>query len=332
MRTWKDQVFKELVETVLWKAGRVSTQHEIAPPDAQWADVWFEPDPEHREERLKLGWLGKLCELACMFESFSAPPSEGEVRECLRKLFTKQHRQDLDASKKGQVVAVPAMLWLVSERLGDAHQRAFRMSRRRNHPQGIWVGPPGICMGWISLRELPERRDTLLLRLMGVGTEVFRRAMNEALALPDGAVEKQVALEILVAHWKKVGNNQTSAPDEANVDEEEVEWMMSYHEIYEQWKQELWQKGMREGELKGMREGELKGAREGLQKGVHQGELQGIRETILAIYRGRFGAPPSAVLHRVNMENDRETLLSWCGLFVSGTQDEIALHLNASSQ
>lgn len=128
---------------------------------------------------------------------------------------------------------------------------------------------------------------------MAVGTHVFREAMAEAMALPDNAIEKQMAIEIFVARWKVIAYDPARDP-------EEMEWTMTYHEIYEQWKQEQQHEGERLGRLKG------------------------IQTSILEIYRARFQKVPNEIEAAVMREVDADKLTSWCNLFVTGSAGQIA--------
>jgi hypothetical protein len=79
-----------------------------------------------------------------------------------------------------------------------------------------------------------------------------------------------------------------------------VEWTMTYHEIYEQWKAEQ----LREGE--------------------RLGRLKGIQSSILEIYKARFQHVPPELEAVVMREVDADRLSSWCKLFATASALEIA--------
>lgn len=227
MRTWREQFAKSFLEDVLGPLGTVEAQHEIAHPEAQWADVWFEPDPHQSDEGLRLGWLGKMSEGACIFESFSNMPSASEVRGCLRKLLTKQHRRMLDAEKRQEEEPSLANLWVLAPSLRSSHALDFGLNAREGWPCGFYFLVPGYGLGWVSLRELPPGRGTLLLRLLSAGGAVFLGALKELKQLPKDAIERQVAKQILIAHKAEIDKNEAS-------DVDEMEVAMSYQEIYQE--------------------------------------------------------------------------------------------------
>lgn len=302
MRTWRDQFVKNYLEALLNGLGFLETQHEIAAADAQWADVWFEPDPAHSEERLQLGWLGRISELPCLFESFSNMPNENEVRACLRKVFTKQHRRLAEAEKSSLPEPILPKLWIIAPSLRPAHAEAFGLDTKEPWPAGILAAPNGYALGWISLRDLPCSRDTLLLRLLAAAGPIFNAAVKELTLLPKGAIEKQVAAQILIARRIEIENNPVSDA------EEEAELSMNYRELYQQWKREQIDEGKREGRV--------------------EGQLEGVQSSILEIYRARFGHVPAQLEQAVRLQCDASQLMAWCNLFATHSPDEIARALN----
>ena len=115
MRAWKDHYVKSFLETVLGPLGKADPQHEVAAADAQWIDVWFEPDPRFEVDLKRLGWLGRISARICLFESFSEAPTDKEVRGCLRKLLTKQHRRELEAEQNQEQGPPLPTLWVISQ-------------------------------------------------------------------------------------------------------------------------------------------------------------------------------------------------------------------------
>ncbi len=336
MRTWKDQFFKNTMETLLRPVGEVEIQHEVASPDAQWADVWFEPHPALRPPRDSLGWLGKMSEQACLFESFSETPSELEIRGCLRKLLTKQHLRESTAAAEQKPWPALPKLWILAPSLRASHAQSYGLTSAEPWPEGIFISPPGFGLAWISLRDLAPVRETLLLRFLAIEGPVFQQAVKELIALPNDAPEKQAAKQILVARRFEVTKNAASNP-------EDEAWTMNYLELYEQWEREKLNEGMRAGKIKGklegMRVGKIKGKRvgkiegklegkiEGKLEGKIEGKIEGFQQILLTMYKSRFGSVPDALELKIRSEKDEATLNSWCHLFMFDGADEIARKL-----
>ena len=65
-------------------------------------------------------------------------------------------------------------------------------------PTGSWEAAPGMYVHPVVLRDLPPRRDTLLLRLQGMG-KTYVRAVHDLHALPSHAWEATLAIPLLLA-------------------------------------------------------------------------------------------------------------------------------------
>ena len=70
-------------------------------------------------------------------------------------------------------------------------------------------------------------------------------------------------------------------------------------------------------------EWERKGARKGERKGLQKGK----QETLLAVYRARFGAVPRKVRAAVEHTQDSALLTRWAELFATGSTDAITAAL-----
>lgn len=64
-------------------------------------------------------------------------------------------------------------------------------------PGGIYESPLLYCTRLVVVSELPVTRDTLLVRLLGAGA-VLKQAIAELEALPSNALERRLALPVLL--------------------------------------------------------------------------------------------------------------------------------------
>jgi hypothetical protein len=170
-------------------------------------------------------------------------------------------------------------------------------------------------MHLVVLRDLPESRETLLLRLLGAGT-TFRRAMKELHALPPDAWEAELAIPLLLAF--RVEFPQDSGEDEMNYADE-------LQAIYEQWEQRVKREARDEGRDEGWREGHD----EGRDEGWREGRLQTVRDDLAAVYEARFGALPPALRDILAFTDSEETLRRWLGPFATRTPEEIHARVRA---
>ena len=103
-------------------------------------------------------------------------------------------------------------------------------------------------MGIVVINELPERRDTLLLRLMGTGS-TLRRAIDEVKALPEDALERRVMLPLLVRY-------RLSVPaDPGRWTAEDKEFLMSTQDAYAVWEEKTLERGAQRGVEQGIEQG-----------------------------------------------------------------------------
>src|SRR6185436_5574508 len=86
--------------------------------------------------------------------------------------------------------------WVMSAGRPAAAVPGLRLHRSKRGGPGIYQAAPWLRTSVVMVTELPVRRDTLLVRLMGAG-RVLRQAIAEIAALPEDAPERGVALPVL---------------------------------------------------------------------------------------------------------------------------------------
>jgi hypothetical protein len=173
----------------------------------------------------------------------------------------------------------------------------------------------------VVVRDVPETRDTLLLRLMGSGA-TLKRALRQLRELPLDAWEVRLARPKILAFRIEVTQNPS---------EETMTYLDELNALYDRWRQETLalgrEEGLRTGLARGREEGREKGREEGREKGREEGREKGreeaLRHSLLMAYRTRFGVEPAAVARALD-EASIDALEHWLPIFVTGTQAEIA--------
>lgn len=309
MRTWLDHYTKSCLRDFLEATGEVELQQPVASVDPQWIDVWYEPKSEQWEERVRLGWLGRLAEQPCMFEPYTDAPDEEEVKACLRKVFTKHHRRVLEAKKAGDVKITATKCWIIAPSVSASMIRACGLSRNGSWPEGIYEMPSIVGLGWISLRHLPRTADTLSLRLLAGRGRIFEEAMEDIDKLPEGAWEKNLSKQIFLARYEEVNNNATN-------EAEAQEFIMTAKERYEQWEKQKLELGMRMGLVQGVQQG--------LEKGMQQGREAALRSALISVFQSRFGKLPPAFKRALDNEHNSDVLFGYMPLFSVESPERIA--------
>jgi hypothetical protein len=323
VRARYDQFAKRLLDKALSMVGEVRTQLEIH-GEVQAADVWFLPRGGHEAERVRLGLLGRMAETACLLEPFHDTPGGDAVLDCLNKQLTLRRNLVREARKDARTddrrpPDLPR-LWILSAGRPESVLAGLCCSPLADWPTGVWQAPSLLATSLVVLRDLPETRDTLPLRLMGSGA-ALERAIAELDALPAKEWEPRAFIPLLLAFRLRVPQDSI---DPAHNDEDDMGYAERMEAIYAKWERRIEERG----EKKGMR----KGMRKGVKKGMEKGKEEGLRTALVNVYQARFGALPAALQTVIEATEDAPTLQGWTTLFSTATADEIVAALLPAGQ
>jgi hypothetical protein len=309
IRTPFDQLGKELVSTALHSHGLVMTEHEIA-VNPRRIDVWFTPRSRQAALPDHLGLLGRILRRPCTVEFEHDMPKGAKLAARLIKHGDFRHLLSLDKTRTplphGERPRIP-ILWVVSAVRPTAGIRGLKLRRMRHWPSGMYEAAPLLFMRLVVVSELPVRRDTLLLRLLGADG-VLRRALEELEALPGPAPERALAMPILLRLRLTIPTNpaeQTSA---------EQEFLMQTQDIVENWRREAVQEGLEAG----------------VKQGLEAGVKQGVTRSLIGLYEARFGAIPDDVRAIIEDTQDEVMLDGWVKLAGTRSVDEVAAAIRAT--
>jgi len=281
METPFDQFAKDMWAACLERVTPVATQVAVA-AEVQYVDLTFEgiAEVEKLAALQPFGMVARItAEGSGHIEFFHEAPSVEDVLFCMQKQI--QRRRETQP---------PPRLWIISagrptkaiDSLGFAPDETWLRGVYRCLAQGF-------LLTLVAVSELPKRRDTLLLRLLGTGS-VLKQALAEVRRLPDDAPELRV---IRPAMLQLLANR----PELAQTPEEE-ELLMTAEEFAAQWEQRAELRGEQRGELRGEQRGELRGLRRGRQ------------ETLLRGLKLRFGVVDASIEARV-LEASADELDLW---------------------
>jgi hypothetical protein len=295
VRTQFDQFAKGLLEKALSTIGEVRTQVEIL-GEVQAADVWFLPARACEAERTRLGLLGRMAETGCLLEPFHAAPGADATLDCLTKQLTLRRNLVREARKDDRGPPEIPRLWILSAGRPMTVLDGLALQPLAGWPTGVWQAAPLLSMRLIVLRDLPETRDTLPLRLMGAGGTLVR-AMAELNALPDEEWEPRAFVPLLLANPIKIPQDLT---DEENPDEDYMGYAATLEAIYAKMERRIFEKG------------------------IEKGAEKGLRDALVDLYQARFDTMPGALRETIEATTDVSTLRRWVALFGTATADEIA--------
>jgi hypothetical protein len=296
-----DQLGKDLVSSALAGHGLIMTEREVA-PTARRIDAWFSPCSRQAALPAHLGLLGQILRRPCALEFCHKTPNGAKLSGYVIKHGDFRHLLSLDEKRAplphGKRPRTPTM-WVISAGRPTAGIIGLKLHRMRRRPSGLYEAAPLLFIRLVVVSELPVRRDTLLLRLLGAD-DVLRRAMAELKALPEEAPERDLALPILVRlHLDILANpaEQTS---------HDQEFLMQTQDIVETWR------------------------REAVQEGVKQGLEAGVARSLSDLYEARFGTMPDDLRGIIEDTHDEATLRGWIKLAGTRSADEVAAAIRAS--
>jgi hypothetical protein len=240
MRTRYDQFGKQMVRTALEVRGPVETDAEVL-PDTRRIDLWFLPDASRPQAWECLGYLGRMTVGPSTLELFHGTPSGDELTTCVikhgefRHLLTRRMRP-----------APNPILWVVSAGRPDSGIDGLRFEALSGWPSGFYEGPSLLWTRLVVVNELPEHRDTLLLRLLG-SDRAMTRAITELQSLPEESPERSIALPALIRYNLNMPTNPADGDSDDEVLRKASEW------AYEVWHRKTLEDGQRKLLLRQLR-------------------------------------------------------------------------------
>jgi hypothetical protein len=221
----------------------------------------------------------------CHLEPFSSTPGYFTVRQCVRKQF-EVHSQLAQTKPPRLAPDQPPAVWIFSPGRPEAALRRLGAAPAQDWPPGFYLCAEGWALGFVVLRELPQTRDTLVLRLLGPHP-MRETAVQEIRTVPEGDPDREPLLDLLAAlrhlveHDKKIPEEERKAfmtAAMAEVLKQKEQARREKEQIRKEARNEGWNEGLNEGRKEGRKEGHREGHREGLNEGRREGHREGHRE------------------------------------------------------
>jgi hypothetical protein len=283
-----DQLAKKVGKEALDASGPTVVQYEVH-RDAQHADIRHDPDPARDAERARLGLLGRLAATLCLIEIYGHAPSGAEIRACLGKHFAHWNECERKARvqnrrrKEKNLPPVPFVeprLWIIAATASAPMLRKLQVKTEPGWPLGIYFhGDDLYRVGIVVADELPRERTTLLVRIMAAGAGL-PAAIADLAALPEGAHERAVALEILLHLQNVIAKKPGRTP-------EEEEFIVSMHDTW------------------------AEARKQARDEGRDEGRAEEAARAVLTALRVRGLPVPDAVRERILAERDPARLERW---------------------
>lgn len=297
-----DAIVKRIGKEVLTPSG-ATTINEPIYPETQYADLHHRPDPGRRTERERLGLLGQLASIDCLFEVYSEPPGGEDFRACLSKHLAiwQQHAREQRSKRKHppshESEAAEPFLWIIAAGTPITLLAKLKAEPATTWPVGIHlIGDEILRVGVVDASKLPRDSSTLLIRIMA-GGRVMTQSIPELANLPADAYVRSVAEPLLLQYQHVLQVAPSLTPEQ-----EEFVVMM----------QKTWEQIRAEGRVEGRAEGRVEGRAEAGAR-----NLLGVLRV-----RGIFVSDPAR--ERILAETQLETLDRWLERAVLATSiDEV---------
>jgi hypothetical protein len=278
-----DRVAKQIGKEALRASGATSVHEEIT-AETQYADLSHVPDPAREAERRRIGLLGRLAAVPCIFEAYSQAPSAEEFRACLAKHLAAWHRREREHRKRSEPESaaepfVDSYLWIIAAGTPKQVLAALGAEAAPGWPKGIYTfGADVLRVGFVVASELPPGdTTTLLVRLMAAGP-LLAQAAKEVAALPANAYERVIAEPALLSFHHSIGQDKLRP-----LDHDEETFMMTM--------MSSWAEARAEGRA--------------------EANVEATANAVLTVLRTRGIPVPDAASERIRAQKDLEQLNRW---------------------
>jgi hypothetical protein len=265
-----DQFGKELLAELVQPLGQVGVNKEIH-AETYHADLSFVPSPTATLAQFqKLGQLGKMITQSCLIEYFWKPPTIGEIRSCLLKLFSWHSQLQREAkqrkAKANQIRFTDRQLprlWIVTTSLpGPLLNKCLPFLQLPNDNDGVYLfGGELLKTAIVVIDQLPLTEETVWLRLLGQGA-AQEAAVETVLTWVKTEPSLSNVLEIIYK-WC------TLLDTKPRLTQPEKELLMNLSAAYQEARQ--------------------KAVQQGIQQGVQQGRLEERHGLVESLLKSRFG-------------------------------------------
>ena len=254
--------------------GRTGQQEEIS-VNPRYLDFWFQagtvPAPAIFAKMFTEGFH--------LLEFYHQAPDRQKWMECVQKQVAFQSREGC---------ALP-MLWVIAGGKPETLIKQVELRKLKGFPKEFYRGAPAYSSRLVVTSELPEIRDTLLLRLWGAG-RTLKRAQEELEQLPKDSWEQRVIRGTMIALKRKNVYDKS---------EEVARMIQDYQKLVREWEEE----------------------HEAI--GEARGEARGLQEAILAVYSSRFGPMPEKLQAHIESIQAPAKLQALVGLFAIQKQEDL---------
>jgi hypothetical protein len=159
-----DRFNKRLFQELLSPYGQVLPNLAVL-GEERLIDIFFVPNAATPLDEQELGNLAGIASGAALIEPFRSALQDGDVTQCLMKLFM----VDADQEREHPTVELssPAKLWILAAEVSDRLLRDLKAEIDPEYGEGYYVLLEPLRTRIEAIAELPTVPATLWLRLLG---------------------------------------------------------------------------------------------------------------------------------------------------------------------
>jgi hypothetical protein len=207
MSQYQNDDFSKAYTTALYQTkGKVETNIQVKNDENLEIDLMFVANPQNSAwETEDLGVFDRLMMVhpTVFVEHYSGYLNADHIIRCVTRMdlyVTDQKKKAKSQDERFGLEQKP-FTWMVATGCSENTLRSFGATPDPDSGAGIYRVMPGLRMGIVVIRELPETSETLWLRGLGQD-KILTKAFANIRSLPETKRERNDIVEVCIKHFK----------------------------------------------------------------------------------------------------------------------------------
>jgi Domain of unknown function (DUF4351) len=249
MSQYQDDDFSKAYTVALYKSKGTIKPNVLVKNDENLAiDLLFVSDLQNTAWSTEdLGLFDDLMKVhpTIFVEKYSGYLQPRHIDRCLTRKDLYTHEEAKAAKKEGRefVDSQKPFTWIIAAECSGEVLKSFAAKRDRKMGVGVYRLAPGLQIGIVVVKSLPETPRTLWLRGLGK-SQILAKAFDDIQELPETRRERNDIVEVCIKHFKYLTEKLPS-----NLSEEEEDFMKTMQEIDTMYRSEINRARLEQGHL-----------------------------------------------------------------------------------
>jgi hypothetical protein len=231
MSQYQNDDFSKAYTTALYQTkGEVQTNVRVKSDESLEIDLLFVGNPQSEAWATEdLGVFDQMMRVhpTIVIEHYSGYLNADHIARCSTRMDLYVSGEKKEAKKRGDrfTDAQRPFTWMLSTGCSTPLLRSFGATLDSKMGTGIYRLVPGLRMGVVVIRELPETPETLWLRGLGQD-KILTQAFSNISKLPETKRERNDIVEVCIKHFKYLAEKSGTS-----LSEQEENFMKTMQEI-----------------------------------------------------------------------------------------------------